>query len=299
MKTALNLLCILIIICAPFSICPAQDETYKEVKRIVLSKAFGKSVSWQAVAYQAGDPPNTEKPALLCFVKDGVEPARWCFKAQSAQSMTSDYSFQTVSSLYVTTLYDRREPLQGLIFISNYLGGGSGSLSLATIWVYDEDNEAFTNILPPDAIYTEQGDGRLVHINPHVPAFIIAKCDWSKGEKHFDPHQYWLSIYKYNELLNKFQLVKEIRTRRKYDRSGDPKMDDVIKNELTNIRLSNTEIGNWELNFLGTSNREFNDIKRYAKYISKVKETTYQSHNHVKGNGKSAFLTAGRLIGEI
>jgi hypothetical protein len=177
-----------------------------------------------------------ECPAKLCFSYDSVGHEQECFEAEIIIDKTS-YKFQLVNNLSIISLSKGQNTENGILFIAEYFGGGSGTLSLISIWIYSIEEKKFVNILPKVTI-TEQGEYKILMANgdKEESIFVIADYILGKGETHFDPHRYKISIYQYNIKNSAFNLLAEYVTTSKYKSLNYSNKADIINYELDKIK---------------------------------------------------------------
>ena len=220
----------------------ASDAPYTENKTVVLRGNFGTTHECTARAYQAEitDLELSNLPAKLCFSPGEKDTKENCFKAVTEVNGTS-YSFQFVDSLYSSSL-SKTNDRQALVFIAKFSGGGSGSLRLITLWLYDKEVEGFVNVLPVVAI-SEQGEYKMLPQSKKIPGDVLVTADyvWGERETHFSPHHYQITMYGCTE-TGKFVLAGKYVTKRKYKSLDDVDKIDVIRHELENVRR-NVAIG--------------------------------------------------------
>ncbi|MEW6741103.1 MAG: hypothetical protein AB1325_14535, partial [Nitrospirota bacterium] len=212
----------------------ANSVEYVEVKTIPLYEVFKTKEKWYATAYQAKtkDLESTELPAKICFAHNSAKQDQFCFETKS-----NKYKFQFVETLSIVPLFKKKEPKQGVLFIAKFSGGGSGTLSLITIWSYNMEGKIFINLLPTIVI-TEQGEYKMLSTMRGGLEGVLVTADyiWGEGETHFSPHRYKISVYQYDEEKKIFKPVGEYVTKTKYKSLDDVDKIDVIRHEIGNIQ---------------------------------------------------------------
>jgi hypothetical protein len=211
----------------------SSDITYREVMRTALSRGLGLREKWHAIAYQAKTSQTlqlTDYPAQLCFVCEHPEVPQTCFLANSEQ-----FHHQFVDELSVVSIYRKMFPRQGLLFIARFHGGGSGTRSLITLWVYDEDAKKFVNILPEITISELGAYKLLVESNGGIDGvLVVADYMWGEKETHWDPHRYSVKIYQYDQKQRTFKPVCRpgFVTEEKYEYSDKDSIFDRHMNKI-------------------------------------------------------------------
>jgi len=220
----------------------ASDIQYREVKRVQIDKASDTHQACYAISYEpdAGqDLALSDWPSKLCFFCDDRTGEQYCFEATARESR---YACQVVSELSVISLSDKKYPQRGVLFRATFFGGGSGTLSLITLWVYNEEMKKFVNILPEITI-TNIGEyqilkGRRGEIDGTL---VTANAIWFYGgeEMHFGPHKYKIDVYRYKQKTKRFELAGSYVTKVKYPSGSAIESDggvDVIGPEIENIK---------------------------------------------------------------
>jgi hypothetical protein len=215
---------------------PSKVE-YREAKRIEIPKALGMTGNWHAIAYEANveDLTETDLPAKLCFFSDDRSEPEHCFQAVAARK-DGTWNCQFVQELSVVPIFDKQHSQQGVLFVPMFSGGGSGTLSLITLWVFNEQKKRFENILPLITI-TNLGEYKILHGKGDQldGTLVVADFVWEEGESHFEPHKYDITIYRYNQGDDLFERVGDYVTDKKYEGLDDADNIDVIRHEMKNI----------------------------------------------------------------
>jgi len=213
---------------------PATPE-YRESKKIDIPTTKGMTGNWRAIAYEANveELSDTDFPAKLCFYSDDGETTQHCFKGIAART-DGTWNCQFVQDLSVTPIFQKKYPQEGVLFVSMFNGGGSGALSLITLWVFNEQAKQFVNILPVLTI-TNLGEYKILHDRGDRldETLVIADFIWAEGEAHFDEHKYEIRVYRYNQQANIFEKVGSFVTEEKY-----PEVEgeyDIIRHEMKKI----------------------------------------------------------------
>jgi hypothetical protein len=208
---------------------------YREAKKIDIPVPDGMTGNWRAVAYEANveELSDTDFPAKLCFYSDDEEATQHCFKGIA---VTTDHTWncQFVRDLSVTPIFRKKYPREGVLFVSVSHGGGSGALSLITLWVFNEEPNKFVNILPVLTI-SNLGEYKILHDQGDRldGTLILADFIWEEGEAHFDKHKYEIRVYRYNHQINLYEKVGSFVTDDKYPDTED--QYDIIRYEMKKI----------------------------------------------------------------
>jgi hypothetical protein len=220
---------------------PPADKTepvtpeYREVKKIEIPKTADMTGHWRAIAYEANVEvlSDTDFPAKLCFYSNDEEATQRCFKGIAARK-DGTWNCQFVQDLSVTPIFQKKYPQEGVLFVSLSHHGGSGGLSLITLWVFNEQAKKFVNILPVVTI-TNLGEYKILHDRGDEldGTLVIADFIWAKGEAHFDEHKYEIRVYRYNRDANIFEKVGSFVTEDKYPDTEEKY--DIIRHEMKKI----------------------------------------------------------------
>ncbi|MGB6064551.1 MAG: hypothetical protein WBG50_07060 [Desulfomonilaceae bacterium] len=209
---------------------------YREAKKIDIPKTLGISRNWRAIAYEAKTKDrleSTDWPAKLCFCSEDGKVKQDCFQAIAVRK-DATWNCQFVRELSLTPIFEKKYPQEGVLFVPMFSGGGSGTLNLITLWVFSEQMKKFVNILPVITI-TNLGQYKILHDRQDQldGTLVIADFIWKEGETHFDPHQYEINIYKYNQEHRLFEMVGSFVTKDTY-----PEVEgeyDIVSHEIENI----------------------------------------------------------------
>jgi hypothetical protein len=206
---------------------------YVQVKEISLVKSSHKKNELTVKAFQAktGDSKEQDAPARLCFFKGD---SKNCFDAIETVDNTT-YYFQFVDVLSAIQLYSNNRLHKALLFVTEYFGGGSGSLKLITFWLYRNDNNSYEKVLPPITV-TEQSEYRLLKNKKGNSVFVTADYIWGDKETHFSPHRFKIKIYNFYAAQKAFVIAKEYITKRVYKSLDDVDMINVISPEFGKIK---------------------------------------------------------------
>jgi hypothetical protein len=227
---------ILIFIMATWSIGWAVSTEYVEVKTLPLREALGTSLNWHVTAYHIKEGEGiyftaTKIPAKICFWYDIGKKEQLCFKAVVGPS-----EFPQVEELSLVQLEKGKEPKFGVLFVSTRFGAIE-PLHLISIWVYNNKEGTFKNILPSLSL-NFQSEYKLIPLIPEREKviFVTANRIWTGGgEMLYGPHKFKINIYDYTE-NGVFKLIGEYVTKTKYPSFEDVNKIDVISHELKNIQ---------------------------------------------------------------
>lgn len=222
---------------------PASDKAqppkveYREAKRLEIPKTSGMSGNWHAIAYEPNeeDEQFPEWPAKLCFFSDDGKGKQDCFQAIAARK-DHTWNCQFVRELSVVPIFETKYPQEGVLFVPMFMGGGSGTLSMVTLWVFSEQKKQFVNMLPLITI-TNQAEYKILQDKgPALDGTLVtADFEWEEGESHFEPHKYRITIYRHNEHNKVFEPVGDYVTKKKYPGLDDVDTIDVISHEMETI----------------------------------------------------------------
>jgi hypothetical protein len=238
----------------------AQDKSshiqYKEVKRIEIPDSFGTSGKWSAIAYEAIIRKNmkfTGFPARLCFLNEEGIAVQSCFepvtdlfeprqiistpKKDLISQQRSYLYYQLVDELRIVPIFPKIYPGNGVLFISNYIGEGSGFAKLITLWVYNKQYKKFINILPI-VIMSDLSEYKMFEGRGGILAgtLITANYIWDVNEIRYSPHNYRIGIYMYDKEIGMFRLLDKYVTKSKYKGLNMGETADVIRHEVKNIK---------------------------------------------------------------
>lgn len=184
----------------------------------VLYKAItfkGSGGQWLARAYQERNvDTNSNTPAKLCFSNNGGRTNQYCYTAVINQyypdlKENMAYNLQFINKFQPISL---KQLGQGILFVPTFSGGGSGTLSLLTVWI--PKGNKIENILPKIELngldqfdFTRNG------------ILIVAHRIWGDNEAHLQPHRYEISIYKYDKSNGHYTFATKYTTTRSYSAS--------------------------------------------------------------------------------
>jgi hypothetical protein len=219
----------------------ASQVEYVEAKRISIPKTPRMPQEWYAIGYEANTKDRLELsdwPAKLCFSHDDQKASEQdCFAATTTLTKYS-YDCQFVEELTLVPIFEKKYPRQGVLFVAKFMGGGSGTLDLVTLWVFNEETKKFVNI-PPELTITGQGEYKVLTKaeSSLEGVLVIADFIWADGETHFDAHKYLIKIYEYDPKENAYKPLTggEFVTREKYG-IEDKGNTEAIDDEMANIR---------------------------------------------------------------
>ena len=213
---------------------PSTPE-YREAKKIDIPVTTGMTGNWRAIAYEANaeDLSDTDFPSKLCFYSNNGEATQQCFKGIAATT-DGTWNCQFVQDLSVTPIFQNKYPQEGVLFVPMFHAGGSGALSLITLWVFNEQATKFVNILPVVTITNLGGYKILHHRDDRLDGtLVIADFIWAEGEAHFDKHKYEIRVYRYNKDANIFEEVDSFVTEEKYPDTEEKY--NIIRHEMKKI----------------------------------------------------------------
>jgi len=121
-----------------------------------------------------------------------------------------------------------------VFFTAMFSGGGSGTLTRFAVLRYTLDGK-IENLVPWAGVtnVSQYAMWNLPEASPY-PLLVLADFLWGKGESHFDPHFYNLSVWKFDPKLDHYSKAFEYRTARKYS-GGDSKPIRVLGPERQEI----------------------------------------------------------------
>lgn len=208
---------------------PIESDQYKEIKTLPLRQEFGTAKDWRVTAWQAkGDEAATGSvPAKVCFWKPEDNKNGQCTQITSAlPNSETAYQYQTVKELSVA-------PMPHLVkLVTEFSGGGSGSLNQVSFWRYDKSSDSFENA--GLVTLTEQGEYKLFNQGALKGLLITADADWQPGETHFSPHRFYIQIYKFVPEAGYVKTLGYL-THSKYPSLDDTDKIDVITHEVPKI----------------------------------------------------------------
>jgi hypothetical protein len=141
------------------------------------------------------------------------------------------YNYQTVKRLDVVPL---GPGVQALEFQAQFFGGGSSLGEQISLWTYDRKGDS----LWPALVITSNESLQCSVISTGALAGYVITADavWQsdKGESHFSPHQFEITVYR---LSGQFYLkVLTYLTTQKYGEEGETTPSNAIGGEMTRIR---------------------------------------------------------------
>jgi hypothetical protein len=149
------------------------------------------------------------------------------------------YTYNKTQSLKIELLSDSRcVNWAGVVLDARNEGFTTGWIGYLSCWVYSPKVHDFVNILPP-VTFTEQGEYKILrNIGSGVEGVVVDAepiVDWRKGETHYSPHRFLISIYKQNA-KGYYQEIGSYRTAGKYPSLDAIEEVDVIIPELDKIK---------------------------------------------------------------
>lgn len=204
-------------------ISPAWAEPAPEIS---LKHEFHTKRDWYA---RATIPPGKDAQigddaASLCFRPSFESKSEQCEKAEvGPPRFAIRYPFQTVKSL---SILQKPHLIQ---FITEFSGGGSGTLTRIAFWRYDLLNDIFKP--GGDIILTEQGEYQIDGKSRLITADAYMQTD----ETHFSPHHFNITIYRYHPQSG-FTKALSYLTKAKYPSFDNRDKIDVISHETTTIQ---------------------------------------------------------------
>jgi hypothetical protein len=228
---------------------PQQNEKneanieYKEMKKIPIPEILEVGQDCYATAYQANlsedELTQSPSPARVCFRCRNLKQEESCFSATilPTKAHKTAYNCQFFRELSIAPILEKKEPHNGILFVAEYSGGGSGSLSHILLCVFDKQMNKFVNILPNIAI-SELGEYLILrgYGEPLDGTLVVADYIWGKDETHFSPHKFTIIVYQYNQHAKIFEQIGRYMTKRKYENSESDDRTEVIRQELNNVR---------------------------------------------------------------
>ena len=203
--------------------CPPQPIVYVKVKSLAFTAGGGSAEKWRVEALEDKH-HNDNAPAKIRF----CTASRCQYFTARSIGCGGACDFQSVKELSSV-------PLPGggpnaISFLTEFFGGGSGSLDYLTLWAYRPKTKQFVNILPPKLQFTNLGEYKLFSKKEGLEGILVtADFIWTKDETHYDPHRYEVEIYKYDPHRKSFALYKKYKTKSKYSET-------VIMPEMKHIR---------------------------------------------------------------
>jgi len=238
----------------------ATDIEYDEKKTIMTLQSFlGTSKPWHVTAYEAKDidewdyfenPNTTDRPARICFWDDSGMKNQKCHLAvyeecscvPGGRQCGPTYTFQFFKDVKIVDLKNTGKTRRGILYTVVNRGYKLGwarqrTLTLYSIWVYDEKKEDFKRAL--ELALTEQGEFKYEFPASAKLDGVAVGADFFWDLEHDDggrygEHRYIIDIYRLQE-KGEYKWIGQYRTERKYDSLADSE-GSVIERELVNIR---------------------------------------------------------------
>lgn len=153
------------------------------------------------------------EPARVCIL---VSPSKACFSP--ARDTTARLEFGIEPHAELVRIAPGRN---GLLFTAGASAGGSGSLT--SLALLDFDGQELRNLLPT-IVLTNQSQYAFWREPGISPAALLLTADfvWARGETHFAPHRYLVTVYGFREGVGKYGRLERYTTTRKY-----PGLDDA------------------------------------------------------------------------